>query len=76
MNVISKVHWQCVGARAVSDSEYGPGSGPIVLRNVACTGYESRLLQCEFEDMDLGSCSHNDDAGVECMAGKKILIML
>ena len=43
---------------------FGGGVGRIVLDNVHCTGFESRLIYC------LASynhdCTHSEDAGVSC----------
>lgn len=41
------------------------GTGPIVLDNVACTGTETRLIDCMF-DSHTADCSHIEDAGVQC----------
>ena len=56
------------GAAAENLNTFGQGVGPVLLRDVACSGAEYRLLECG--NTDLGStCSHSEDAGVICQAG-------
>ena len=48
---------------------FGQGSGPIYLDRVSCTGRESSLLDCQYNQNEIGnlrSCSHYEDAGVRC----------
>ena len=49
---------------ATSLASFGQGAGPIALSHVACTGSESRLLDCS--SGAIGSCTHAEDAGVIC----------
>ena len=44
---------------------YGQGTGPILMDDVACTGAESGLINCTF-DNHTGDCNHYYDAGVRC----------
>ena len=53
------------GAVAYSFAQFGQGSGPIVMDNVACEGSEEELTGCAF-DSDTSDCSHFEDVGVEC----------
>jgi deleted-in-malignant-brain-tumors protein 1 len=55
------------GSIAYANARFGQGTGPVVLNNVACTGTETTVLDC-FSDglFNIGSCSHADDAGVQC----------
>ena len=54
----------CLGASAVNSAHFGQGSGPILLNNVQCIGYESRLTDCPFGRVS--GCFHSEDAGVRC----------
>lgn len=45
------------------------GVGPIWLDNVACTGTETRLIECRANDFGVHNCGHVEDAGVSCRTG-------
>ncbi|XP_075389594.1 scavenger receptor cysteine-rich domain-containing protein DMBT1 [Tenrec ecaudatus] len=45
---------------------FGPGSGPIILDNVQCTGNESNLGQCHHLGLLVHNCGHHEDAGAVC----------
>ena len=53
---------------AYSNAQFGQNSDIIIaLDNVACTVYESRLIDCPYDSV-VSDCSHSDDAGVRCVA--------
>ena len=43
------------------------GFGAIALTNVQCSGTEARLTDCQASNFTL-TCSHSQDAGVQCFA--------
>ena len=43
-----------------------PGSGPIVLDDLACTGGELRLADCPNAGFLVSNCDHSEDASVRC----------
>ncbi|XP_038068375.1 deleted in malignant brain tumors 1 protein-like isoform X2 [Patiria miniata] len=45
-------------------AQFGQGSGPIVMDDVACTGSETQLYSCSFTQEH--NCGHSEDAGVKC----------
>ena len=47
---------------------FGQGRIPILLDNVACSGTESRLIDCTYSSHTL-DCDHGEDAGVTCQPG-------
>ncbi|XP_078453440.1 neurotrypsin-like isoform X2 [Lampetra fluviatilis] len=49
--------------------EFGPGSGFILLDEVACGGWEAALRQCGHSEWGRHDCSHLEDAGVLCKGG-------
>ena len=58
------------GATVRFVSTVGPGTGPILLENVGCTGTESRLFDCPNSGLEVNTCTHADnDVGVTCIPG-------
>ena len=52
---------------AYSSAHYGQNSAVIIaLDDVACTVYESRLIDCPY-DSNIADCTHSEDAGVQCV---------
>ena len=52
---------------AVSDANFGPGSGPIWMVDVYCSGSESTLRNCRSAGWGEHYCNHDQDAGVICL---------
>ena len=54
-------------ATAYISAHFGPDATIIIaLDDVACTPYESRLIDCP-HDRNIADCSHSEDAGVQCV---------
>ncbi|KAG1952921.1 deleted in malignant brain tumors 1 protein-like [Pimephales promelas] len=51
---------------ALGDAHFGPGSGPIWMSYVMCTGSESTLKNCGSAGWGKTGCDHSKDAGVIC----------
>ena len=57
---------------ASGSSRFGPGTGPIHVDDIACTGTEQSLFECRFSSTH--NCAHVEDAGVVCnQEGKSTL---
>ncbi|XP_033025986.1 soluble scavenger receptor cysteine-rich domain-containing protein SSC5D isoform X2 [Lacerta agilis] len=48
------------------NARYGPGSGPIWLDDVNCTGAELTLQNCRSQPWGTHNCNHHEDASVIC----------
>ncbi|KAM6200173.1 macrophage receptor MARCO [Sarcoramphus papa] len=53
--------------RAVSAFTATAGTGQIWLDDVNCRGNELSIFDCPKPDWGVNNCSHNEDAGVECI---------
>jgi Scavenger receptor cysteine-rich domain len=42
------------------------GTGEIWMDDVACTGSETRLVDCTFSGFGIHNCSHAEDVGLDC----------
>ncbi|XP_038052381.1 uncharacterized protein LOC119725091 [Patiria miniata] len=71
-NVICRQLGYPPASQAWQGSHFGEGSGPILLRNVACNGTESNIDLCEHSGWFNHSCSHTEDAGVTC--GEQLIV--
>uniref|UniRef100_A0A1X7TQF9 SRCR domain-containing protein n=2 Tax=Amphimedon queenslandica TaxID=400682 RepID=A0A1X7TQF9_AMPQE len=49
-------------------SEFGQGSGPILMSLIQCSGQESHLINCSYSPLIPSYCSHTYDVGVKCEA--------
>ena len=68
---VNTVSW--IGAQALQRAQFGPGSDPIYLDNVRCTGSESRLDNCSHLGIGSHNCRHSEDAGVRCLSKWKCI---
>jgi len=55
----------CSGAVPLSGAHFGKGLGSIVMEDVQCSGNEVGLHGCRSR-IASPSCSHNNDAAVQC----------
>ncbi|KAL3892089.1 hypothetical protein ACJMK2_004326, partial [Sinanodonta woodiana] len=54
------------GAIANGSAAYGQGTGPILLDEVICNGWESSIADCSHSNWGQHDCSHSEDAAVIC----------
>ena len=55
------------GAVAARDGLFGLGVGTISFQNVNCIGSEENFTQCANDVQASTSCTHFQDAGVDCL---------
>ena len=60
---------------ATKDAFYGQGRGRTWLDNVHCAGTERSIGDCSHSKWNYGLSSHFSDVGVQCITGKRILIL-
>ena len=54
-------------ATAFTNANFGQGTLPILLDDVACTATQPRLVDCSY-DSNTADCTHSRDAGVRCVS--------
>ena len=54
------------GAVPLHEGYFGVGTGDILLDDIVCTGHEKSLLECAVSTVGMHSCTHVEDAGVQC----------
>ena len=54
-----------VGAVPIGSAYFGPGTGPINMDDVSCSGTESMLTSCNYNPNH--NCGHHEDASVICV---------
>ena len=50
----------------VNRAGYGRGTGTVLIDDLACTPFESRLIDCRGR-FGSSNCNHGEDAGVICV---------
>ncbi|XP_078382504.1 uncharacterized protein LOC144665192 isoform X1 [Oculina patagonica] len=65
-NVVCKQLGFPKASRAHSGATHGPGSGPIWLGGVTCSGNESYIGACSHRGWENHDCIHSQDASVTC----------
>lgn len=57
-------------AAGLGNAHFGPGTGPIFLDDVTCSGNEDTITTCSFAGYGQSDCDHSEDASVICDAGR------
>lgn len=65
LNVHIFVNFQ-TATEAPSFARFGPGTGPILLDDLTCTGTEASLFDCSHNGVGSHNCGHTEDASVIC----------
>ncbi|XP_072536177.1 uncharacterized protein [Salminus brasiliensis] len=61
---------------AVKGHTFGPGTGPIHISKLNCSGTESNIWQCRTRHgpEDSNYCGHKEDAGVVCSGSRTVTV--
>ena len=60
---------------APQSAHFGQGTGQIWLDDVACSGNESSLSECQHRGFGTHNCGHGEDAGVVCSGERKFFFI-
>ena len=63
---VIKYNYKTGSIRYNNASQFGQGTGPILIHSVHCFGDESNLLDCSYRSLSYSTCSHYYDVGVKC----------
>ena len=63
------------GATVLAQFQTSPGSGPIWLDQLACTGEESGLASCRANQIGVHDCTHAEDVGIQCLPKSSMYIL-
>ena len=64
--VCQQLGWPDAVSAVQGSSRFGQGTGTIWLDDVACSGEESELRNCQHAGWGINTCNHDHDAGVVC----------
>ena len=48
--------------------DFGPGSGPVLMSNMQCSGTEHGPYQCTQDIIGSNTCGHDRDMGIRCQS--------
>ncbi|XP_041470263.1 deleted in malignant brain tumors 1 protein-like [Lytechinus variegatus] len=71
-SVVCRMLGFCTASSAPGQARFGPGSDPIWLDDVSCTGSENDLRDCQHRGFGSHNCGHSEDAGVICIPSASI----
>ena len=60
--------YQLGAEEALVGSQFGKGTGAILLDELDCNGNETSILECSFDPWTINNCNDNEWVGVSCIA--------
>ena len=67
VNVFIIIYYCITGSVTYTTAtQFGQGTGPILMSVVQCSGQESNLIDCSYSPFPYSTCSHYYDVGVKC----------
>ena len=65
-----------IGAIALVRGLYSEGDRPLLIRDLSCSGAESALLDCPYNELMQTSCGPFNDAGIVCQGMITVVLEL
>ena len=57
-------------------SQYGRGSGPILLAKLSCSPSSQDFSNCTHSEWGSHNCTHDQDVGLDCMPGMHWMLLI
>ena len=63
-----------IGPLTYFDAHFGETNGPVIWSNLACSGWETNIYNCNKDVFPNFNCTQQNTAGVTCKDGKSTLL--
>ena len=62
-------------SEAITQAQFGSGTGPIWLDNLHCSATGNSLFNCQGNAIGNHNCDHSEDAGAVCIPVRKFKVL-